>query len=106
MIPLVAGDITSGSWKKKINGRGSMDNNIIRVNYKMVPVLWTLYFIQGQGKTVKINIMFQDNHITMRLMMNGKKSSLKNTKHINGRYFFVKDVINRGEIPVGGCTSE
>ena len=99
IMSLGAGATTSGSWKQKINGRSSNDNNLIRVNDMMVPVLWTLYFIQGQGKTVKINIMFQDNHITMRLMMNGKKSSLRNTKHINVRYFFVKVVINRGEIP-------
>ena len=55
-------------------------------------VLCTQYFIKGKGYAVDINMLFQDNHITMRLMMN-------NTKHINVRYFFVKVVINRGEIP-------
>ena len=33
-------------------------------------------------------------------MLNGKKSSLKNTKRINVRYLFLKDVINRGEMLV------
>ena len=62
----------------------------------MGPVLWTLYFIQEKGYIVESNIMFQDNHSNMRLMLNGKKSNLKNTKHFNVRYFFVKDVVNRG----------
>ena len=74
----------------------------------MVPVLWKLYFIQGKGYTVERNIMFQDNHSTMRLVLNGKKSSLKNTKHINVNYFFVNDVINRGKcwcniVPLSKC---
>ena len=72
----------------------------------MRPVLWTLYFSQAQGYTMESNIMFQDNHSTMRLMLNGNKSSLKNTKHINIRYFFVKDVINKGEMLVEYCPTE
>ena len=66
----------------------------------MVPVLWTLYFIEEKGYTVESNIMFQDNHSTMRLILNWKKTSLNNTKHINTRYFFVTYVINRGEMSV------
>ena len=73
MISLGAGAITIGLWKHKINGRSSTDNKLILVNDIMGPVLWALYFIQGQGYTVERNIMFQDNHSTMRLMLNGKK---------------------------------
>ena len=39
-------------------------------------------------------------------MLNGKKPILNNTKHINVRYFFVKDVINRGEISVEYFTTK
>ena len=42
----------------------------------------------------------------MCLILNGMKSSLKNTKHINFRYFFVKDVINRGEMSMEYCPIE
>ena len=72
----------------------------------MGPLLWTLYFIYGQGYTVDSNIMFQDNHITMHMMLNGKKSSLKNTKYINLRYLFVNGVIKRGKMSVGYCPTE
>ena len=95
VISLGAGSITIGSRNQKINGRISTDNNIIGDNDIMGTVLCTPYFIQGEGYTVERSIMFQDNHSTMRLMLNGKKSILKNTKHCNVRYFFVKDVVNR-----------
>ena len=96
MISLVAGSITSGPWKQRINERISTANNLIGVNYLMGPVLWKLYFIQDKGYIVERNIIFQDNHGTIHLMLNGNKSSLNSIKHINVRYFFVKDVINRG----------
>ena len=103
MMYLGSGAITSGSWYQNINGRSSTENDLIRVNNIMVPVLWILYFVQGQGYTVESNIMFQYNHRTVCLMLNGKKYILKNTKHINVRYFFVKDMINRGEMLVEYC---
>ena len=49
MIYLGSGAITSGSWKQKINGQSSTDNELIGVIDMMGPVLWTLYFIQRQG---------------------------------------------------------
>ena len=68
MMPLGSGAITSGLRKQKINIRSSTNNEIIGVNDMMGSVLCTIYFIRGQGY-----IMFQDNHITMCLILNGKK---------------------------------
>ena len=106
MMSLGAGAITSGSRKQKINVRSSTYNKIIGYKYMMRPVLCTLYFIQGKGYTVESNIMLQGKHSTMSLVLNGKISSLKNTKHINVRYLFMKDVINRGEISVEYCPTD
>ena len=106
MMSLGAGAITSGSWKQKINVRNSTYNKTIGYKDMMWPVLCTLYFIQGKGYTVESNIMLQGNHSTMNLVLNGKISSLKNTKHINVRYLFMKDVINRGEISVEYCPTD
>ena len=73
MMYLGAGSIISGSWKHNISGQSSTDNKLVGVDDIMVPVLWTLYFIQVQGYTVESNIIFQDNHSTMQLILNGKK---------------------------------
>jgi hypothetical protein len=42
----------------------------------------------------------------MLLEQNGKASSSKRTKHINVRYFFVKDKIAKGEIELEHCPTE
>ena len=41
----------------------------------------------------------------MLLEMNGKMSSSKRTKHINVRYFFVKDCVDRGDFKITWCST-
>ena len=55
-------------------------------------------FLNGQGCNVTDNVVFQDNQSAMLLEKNGMKSSSKRTRHINLRYFFVKDRAS-GESP-------
>ena len=45
----------------------------------------------------------EDNRSTMLLMKNGKLSSGKRTKHLDIRYFYVKDLVDRGIIKVDHC---
>ncbi len=46
------------------------------------------------------NVIFQDNELAELLEVNGKRSSLKRTRHINIRYFLVTDAIAKGECEV------
>jgi hypothetical protein len=66
-------------------------------------MLWTRYFVEGQGYGVKASILNQDNLSAILLEKNGGASSIKRTKHINVRYFFIKDRIASGEITVEHC---
>ena len=43
---------------------------------------------------------FQDNRSTMLLEHNGRLSSSNRTKHINVRYYFVKDILKRKEFTI------
>ena len=65
--------------------------------------MWGLYFIEAQGYEVTHNILYQDNKSTILLAKNGRWSSSKQTKHINNRYFLVKDKTDRGELEVQHC---
>ena len=65
-----------------------------------------VYVIEAQGYEVTHNILYQDNKSTILLVKNGRWSSSKRTKHINNRYFLVKDKINRGELEVQHCGTE
>ena len=48
----------------------------------------------------------EDNRSTMLLMKNGKLSSGKRTKHLDVRYFYVKDLLDRGIIKLSHCLSK
>ena len=52
---------------------------------------------------MKDNILYQDNRSAMLLAKNGRASSGKKTRHINVRYYFVKDSIASGEVSVEHC---
>jgi hypothetical protein len=66
-------------------------------------MLRTRYFIEGQGYGVEASTLKQDNLSAILLENNGRASSNKRTKHINVRYFFIRDQINSGEITVEHC---
>jgi hypothetical protein len=59
--------------------------------------------MEAQDYRVNRNIAYQDNMSSMLLEKNGKASSSKRTKHINIRYFFVTDRINKGELTMEWC---
>ena len=47
--------------------------------------------------------MLQDNQSAILMEKNGKASSSKRTKHINIRYYFVTDRIDKKELSVEWC---
>jgi hypothetical protein len=59
--------------------------------------------MEAQGYQVQDNVLFQDNKSAILLEKNGKASSSKHTKHVNIRYFFITDHINKGDISLVWC---
>ena len=51
-------------------------------------------------------VLKQDNKSAILLERNGRSSSTKRTKHIQIRYFFVKDQVDSKEIEVVYCPME
>ncbi len=51
-------------------------------------------------------LLYQDNMSTILLETNGRASSLKCTKHIKVKYFFIKDEVDQGEITIEYCPTE
>jgi hypothetical protein len=93
----------STSTKQKLNTRSSTETEVVAVDDLMPQVLWTNYFISAQGYKVKKTVIYQDNKSAILLETNGKGSSSKRTKHINVRYYFVKDRIASGEVVIEHC---
>jgi hypothetical protein len=88
------------SKKQKLNTKRSTECELVGVDDASPQMLWTRYFIEGQGYRVEALILKQDNLSAILPENNGRASSSKITKHINVRYFFIRDRINSGEITV------
>ena len=103
MMSLGKGAAMSFLHRHKLNARSSTEAELIRIDDALPYIMWGLYFIEAQGYEVTHNILYQDNKSTILLAQNGRWSSSKRTKHINSRFFLVKDKIDRGELEVEHC---
>ena len=99
------GGIHNKSTKQKINGKSSTEIEVIGVDDVLPQVLWTNYFMRAQGWSFNTKI-YQDNNSAILLEKNGKLSSSNRTKHINVRYYFIKDVIKRGGASIEYMSTE
>ena len=100
------GGVLSKSTKQKINSKSSTEAELIGVSDYFPTTMWTKLFLESQGHEIKSNILEQDNQSTIKLVKNGRMSSEKQTRHINIRYFFMKDLIERDNIEVRHCPTE
>ena len=98
--------VLSMSKKQKLNMKSSTESELIGADNVFPQMLWTKYVLDSQGYDIEDNIMYQDNLSPKLLEKNGKKSSTKNTKHINVRYYFIKDRISYGELHVQHCPTK
>jgi hypothetical protein len=60
-------------------------------------------FFGAQGYKIKQNILFQDNESVIKMETNGRNSCTGNSQHIDIKYFWVKDRVDRKEIQVKYC---
>ena len=102
-MTLGGGAIYSKSSKQKLNTKSSTEAELVAASDMSGQILWTKEFLKAQGYQVKRNILYQDNKSAILLEKNGSLSSSQRTRHINVRYFFIKDKIDNGNIEVTYC---
>ena len=61
MISLGKVVVMSSSRKQKLNVKRWTESELVGADYLGPIILWRNYFIEGQGYTVEINIIYQDN---------------------------------------------
>jgi hypothetical protein len=105
-MSLGRGAVYSSSTRQKINTRSSTEAELVGVEEAMTGIVWTRYFLEAQGFEIRDNVVYQDNQSAILLEKNGTASSGKRTRHVNIRYFFVKDRIDNGEVRVEYCPTE
>ena len=83
---------------KKNPSKSSTESEIIGLYGKTSDILWTRNFLKVQGYIISTNIVYQENMSTLSLAKNDYVSSLKQTKHIKAKYFFVHHFHNNHEL--------
>jgi hypothetical protein len=102
-LSLGKGSVYSTSSKQKLVTRSSTEAEVIGVHDVMPQMLWTAHFIDSQGVNVDESILYQDNTSSILLEKNGRSSSTKRTRHMNIRYFFIKDHVDSKRVKIEHC---
>jgi len=99
VVTVGRGPIVAKSGKQKIVAKSSSEAELIAASDEIGEGIHVRDFLIEQGYTVGPATLHQDNMSTMKLIEKGRSTSDR-TKHVNVRYFFVKDRVKRGEIEV------
>jgi hypothetical protein len=81
----------------------STEADIVAVHDVMPQLIWTANFLEGQGIHIDESILYQDNMSSILIEKNGCSSSTKRTRHMNIRYFFIKDQVESQHVRIEHC---
>jgi len=102
----IGGGVTyAKSTVQKLNTKSSTEAEIVGVSDASGHIIWTRDFLTFQGYDVGPATLHQDNQSAMALINKGYSTSDK-TRHINIRFFFIKDRVDSGEVKVVYCPTE
>ena len=99
VITLGKGIVYAKSSKQKVVSKSSTEAELIGLSDSASQVIWTRDFLIGQGYQLDAATIYQDNMSTMALVKKGQSNS-ERSRHINIRYFFVKDRVEQGDVKI------
>ena len=102
-ISMGLGVLHARSSKQRLNTKSSTEAEVVGVSDYLPYNLHFVMFLREQGYTVRKNVLFQDNESAIKMETNGRMSCTSNSKHVDVRYFFVKDRVDKREIEIRHC---
>jgi hypothetical protein len=99
MISLGGGAVRSRSTKQQLVSKSSTESELIGISDELSQVIWTRNFLLEQGYKLGAAEVHQDNKSTIVLAEKGKSTSNR-LRHVNIRYFFVKNRIESNEVKI------
>jgi Reverse transcriptase (RNA-dependent DNA polymerase) len=93
------------SSASKLNTKSSTEEELCRMHDDSAMVLYAKHFMEEVYCKQERAVIKQDNMSSMDLIYEGRSKALS-TKHIDRRYFYVKDLIERGEVRVVYCRTD
>jgi hypothetical protein len=100
------GVLTPKSMKQKLNTKSSTEAETVGGSDYVPNVIWTELFLEHQGIIIESNKFKQDNISTKRLITNGIRSTGPGSRHIDIRYFWMKNRLDTHNIDVEYCPTE
>lgn len=98
-ITLGKGAIFARSAKQKIVCKSSTESELVGLTESLTPVIWLRNFLCALGYSMEASTVHQDNQSTIMLADKGRSTSQR-TRHMNIKYFYVKDYLERKEIKI------
>ena len=86
------GSVYSSASAQKLVARSSTESEVIGVYDNIPQMIWTFNYMEAQGHQMESIVLYQDNMSAILLETNGRASSSKRTRHMNIRYFHIKDL--------------
>jgi hypothetical protein len=77
------------STKQKVITRSSTEAEVVSLDDVISKIIWTKLFLEEQGYELNQNILKRDKMSSMKLEMNCKTSSGKQTRHFNIKYVHI-----------------
>jgi hypothetical protein len=96
---VVGGTVLAHSTKQQIVTKSSTEAELVAASDMGSQLIWVRDFLLGQGYDVGPAVLYQDNQSTMALLKRGSAASSR-SRHINIRYFWLKDRVELGELEV------
>ena len=95
------GPTLAKAGKQKLVTRSSTEAELVTLSDAVSLAVYHLQFLKGQGYNVSAELM-QDNMSTIQMAKNGRSTSDR-TRHVNIRYFFVKQYLDDGTMNISRC---
>lgn len=105
LIMIAGGVVYSTSSKQKMVTKSSAESELVALCEGATQTIITRRFMAHQGYTLGPSVMLEDNMATITLVQAGKPTSQR-TKHINLRYFFIKQHLDSGELVLEHCNTK
>ena len=88
---------------EKLNRKSSTESEVVRFSDYLPHYIQIKIFLQYQGYCIKNNVLYQDNQSAIRMEENERNSCTGNSRHIDIRYVFSKDRVDKKEISIKYC---
>jgi hypothetical protein len=97
------GGLLCKSTKQKLNTKSSTEAEFVGASDYLPHILWVKFLMEAQGHSICHNVLEQDNESAIKLETNGRTSAGPKSRHINIRYFWIKDRATSEGIRIRHC---